>query len=715
MKRIYTLLALLACSLANADITQLEFGSAGDNFHIVFKGANTVPGAFVTEAPPTIVLDFKHVRSTLKSKHFTVNQRGVYSIDVLDNGDRTRAVVNLSERKDYEVMQNGGDIVLRVKGGGSKQLKQSALKNKPNAPKASTRLNLGFAKTDAGNGAVTFNLPTANTVVDVRAEGQHIIADLPGYRPTKGELRRYDVRDYSVLVKAIDVRRNSGGTRIDLNMGKDAYEFITYQTGSAYTIEVISPHEDAKDLAKEALGFGSDKAYKGQPLSLNFQDIEVRSVIQIIAEFTKTNIVVSDSVTGNITLRLDNVPWDQALDIIMKTKGLDKRESNGVLYIAPGEELTKSETAILQGLQDKRRLTPSRSEMIQVKYAKAADLATIIENSRKVTTTDKDSTIDEGVLSPKGKVTVDNRTNTLIVSDIPEKIAAVRRLVDELDIPVRQVLIDSRLVLTQDNFSRDLGVRFGATFVGNVGNTLITGTGRGEGASSMATGAIDNAASTGGRFSPIGVPPLTQRLGVDLAVGRGGSQYGIAILASDLLIDMELSALQTEGQVEIISSPRVVTTDGAVAEIASGQKVPYITRDKDGNPKIEFENAFLSLNVTPRIAPNNMVDMELDVKKDSIGDLVISGGEASHAIDSNHAKTNVLVDNGETLVLGGIYQERRVDSEDKIPLLGDLPAVGNLFKNRKRELTKSELLIFVTPRIIDKMLVEQDKFTNIRN
>lgn len=718
MKRIAFISAALLTSLSYAaDIQSVQFGASGNSFNVVFKNANTIPTAFIMDNPPGIVLDFRNTGSAVESKNVPINQNGVYSVDIIEAGNRTRAVINMSENKGYEIIPNGGDIIVRINQQAVSRLQEKARDQEKPQARSSNALNLGFAKTDAGNGAVTFSLKNPNAVVDVHSEGQHIIVDLPDYSPSKNELRRYDVRDYSALVKAIDVRRQGSGTRINLNMGSDGFEYITYQTGSSFTVEVFSPLTRNEDQAvQEALGFGTTKVYKGQPLSLNFQDIEVRSVIQIIAEFTKTNVIVSDSVNGNITLRLDNVPWDQALDIIMKTKGLDKRESNGVLYIAPAEELLRSETAALKGLREKRELTPSRSEMIEIRYAKAADLATIIENSRRVTgNNDNQVNLDEGVLSPKGRVTTDSRTNTLIVSDIPEKIEAVRQLVNELDVPVRQVLIDARLVLTQDNFSRDLGVRFGATFVGNVGNTLIAGTGTGTGANEMITGAIGNAA-TSGRYGPVTPPTnLGSRLGVDLAGAGGGSHYGLAILASDLLIDLELSALQTEGRVEVISSPRVVTADGAEAEVASGTRVPYITQDEGGNANVEFEDAELSLTVTPRIAPNNMVDMELDITNDSLGQLVSAGGDASYSIDTNSLKTNVLVDNGETVVLGGVYKQDQRDSVSKVPLLGDLPAVGNLFRNRSRNMSKNELLIFVTPRIIDKMLAEQDKFTNLRN
>jgi len=732
MKHIFTgSLLLLSSSLYAASISGVEHGSGAGGYQVIFKNAGVKPQAFNTDS--SIVLDFPNTTSSMGTRGVDVAQNGIYNVEVIPGQGRTRAVINLSAPTTYNVSLQGQDVVVSV-AANTGRVAKSANNNATGGFRGSVNRQVGagtatvgrgvntvtalapkFNKLGNGNGAqFTFNLPSPDTVVNLRKDGNRVVAEIPGISIANNEQKQLDVRDYSTPVNTATIQRAGRGAKITLDMGGNAYEFVNYQSGTAYTIEIRKPAQSAQDRkVQELLGFGSGKQYRGEPLSLNFQDIEVRAVLQIISEFTKNNIVVSDGVTGNITLRLDNVPWDQALDIILKTKGLDKRESGGVIYVATLDELRDSELKVLSTLKEKRDLTPTRIDRIQVQFARAVDLKKLIEEAKKNSSsstngTSYNNTVDS-ILSDRGSVSVDERTNTLIVNDIPEKIQAVRELVAELDKPVKQVLIDSRIVLTEDNYARDLGARFGVSFVNPNSNSLVVGSGKNEATTQFAVDTLNGT-------TPRTMPDLTNRLGVNMPVTSGSASpasYGLSILSGDFLVDLELSALQTEGRVEILSSPRVVTQDGAVAEVWSGTEVPIITRDEDGTNNLETVTAALRLNVTPRIAPNNMVDMELNINNDELGNNVSVAGQTQVTKLTSGVKTNVLVDNGETIVLGGVYKQTQKASTDKVPLLGDIPVIGNAFKKNSRTFNKSEMLIFVTPRIVDKRLVDNDKFSNL--
>ena len=739
MKHIITgSLLLLSSGLYAASISGVEHGSAAGGYQLVFKNAGVKPAAFNTDS--SIVLDFPNTTSSMKSRGVDVASNGIYNVDVIPGQGRTRAVINLSSPMNYNVSLQGQDVIVSVTPGAKGAMKAPV--GKAPAPAAGFRgavnpqmVNVGkgtatigkgvntvgalspeFKRTSNGRAAFTFNLPSPDTVVNIRKDGNKVVADVRGITIANSEQKRLDVTDYNTPVSYAEIKKGNGGATVSLNMAGNPFEFVSYQSGNTYTIEIMKPAQSAQDRkVQEMLGFGSGKHYKGEPLSLNFQDIEVRAVLQIIAEFTRNNIVVSDGVTGNITLRLDNVPWDQALDIIMKTKGLDKRQSGDVIYVATLEELRTSELTILRTLEEKKQLTPTRIDRIQVQFARAADLKKLIDDAKnnvRSTTTNGLSNNVDSILSEKGSVSVDERTNTLIVNDIPEKIQAVRELVAELDKPVKQVLIDSRIVLTEDNYARDLGARFGVSFINRTNSKLVTGSGSSAASTSLAVDVVNGT-------RPLTIPDLSNRLGVNMPVvgGTAGTpaSYGLSILSGDFLVDLELSALQTEGRVEIVSSPRVVTQDGAPAEVWSGTEVPIVTRDDEGKSTLETVTAALRLNVTPRIAPNNMVDMELNINNDELGNNVSVAGQTSFTKNTSGVKTNVLVDNGETIVLGGVYKQRQAAKTDKVPLLGDIPVIGNAFKKNTREFKKNEMLIFVTPRIVDKQLVDNDKFSSLRD
>ncbi len=436
--------------------------------------------------------------------------------------------------------------------------------------------------------------------------------------------------------------------------------------------------------------FSETKEYEGQRLTLNFQDIETRAVLQLLAETSGRNIVVSDTVQGNVTLRLRNVPWDQALDIVMTTKGLDMRENGNVIIVAPAEEIAARETADLEARQAITELEPLYSEFLQVNYAKAADLAALIGGDS-----------GNALLSERGSVGIDDRTNTLLVQDTAERLQDIRRLVRTLDIPIRQVLIESRIVVVNDDFSRELGTRFGFTGVtDNSADGIISVTGTGEGSETIVQSALDNLATTGQPF-PVTAPGLTDRYNVNVPIENPAGRIALAVLNSDYIVDLELTALQAEGRGEIVSTPRIITANQKEARIEQGVEIPYQESASSGATTTQFKKAVLSLTVTPQITPDNNIIMDLLVSKDNVGELTPSAtGGLVPSIDTRAVETQVLVRDGQTVVLGGIYETERRETINKVPFLGDIPGVGVLFRSTSNVSNKAELLIFVTPRIL---------------
>jgi type IV pilus assembly protein PilQ len=498
----------------------------------------------------------------------------------------------------------------------------------------------------------------------------------------KNLMRRYDVMDFATPVQTVDAIRVEGSSRLVISAQGD-FEQLAYQSDNQYTIE-IKP--SLKRSAAE-----EKKEYSGERLTLNFQDIDVRSVLQLLADTSGQNIVVSDSVSGNLTLRLQNVPWDQALDIVLRTKGLDKRRQDNVIIIGPTEELANREKAELSARREVQELSPVRSEYLQVNYAKVADLAKLIRSG-----SGKDS-----MLSPRGTLSVDERTNTLLVQETAEKLADIRRLVQTLDVPVRQVLIEARIVIVSDTFERDLGARFGVTSAQKNGsNGLLAVTGNGAGADTITQSAIANLGSTG-RVTPVQTPILDNRYQVNLPVANPAGTIGVSLLGGSYLVDLELSAAQNEGRGEVISSPRVITANQKQATIMQGTEIPYQESASSGATTTQFKNAVLSLKVTPLITPDNRVVLDIDVTDDAVGQLVQSAtGGSVPSIDTRQIVTQVLVNDGQTVVLGGILETTKTKSTNKVPYLGDIPVLGHLFKTTTDVNNKTELLIFITPKIL---------------
>ena len=502
-------------------------------------------------------------------------------------------------------------------------------------------------------------------------------------------MRRLDVMDFATPVSTVDTLKTNLDTRIVIS-ANGKYDQLAYQSDNEFSIE-INPVPDKVEEASSL--YSESKEYEGQRLTLNFQDIETRAVLQLLAETSGRNIVVSDTVQGNVTLRLRNVPWDQALDIVMTTKGLDMRQNGNVIIVAPAEEIAARETADLEARNAISELEPMYSEFLQVNYAKAADLAALIGAAGA-----------NSLLSERGSIAVDDRTNTLLVQDTADRLEDVRRMVRALDVPIKQVLIESRIVVVNDDFSRDLGVRLGVTGYrenGTDGAAVISGTGTGT--DTMVNSIIENLGSTG-QITPVQLPVLTDRYNVNVPIAEAAGRFSLAVLERDYLVDLELTALEAEGRGEIVSTPRVITANQKEARIEQGVEIPYQQSASSGATTVQFKKAVLSLTVTPQITPDNNIIMDLRVHKDNVGDIISTGGLGGTvpSIDTRAVETQVLVENGQTVVLGGIYETERRETVTKVPFLGDIPAVGVLFRSKQLQNDKSELLIFVTPRILEE-------------
>jgi len=664
---------------------------------LVLSGTAPEPLAFTIEDPARIALDLPETTLGLSSRRRDVNLGPLDTILTAEANGRTRVVLNLDSMVPYETRRSGNTIYITLGAESADgSVTQFAGSSAPSAAPRSYASSGGsrsisavdFRRTRDGGGRVMVTLSDPGTPVDIRQEGGRVVAvfkdtDLPAEL-----MRRLDVMDFATPVATVDTLRTNLDTRIVIT-AEGSFEQLAYQSDNEFTIEINPKSEDTEqsDL------FSETKEYEGQRLTLNFQDIETRAVLQLLAETSGRNIVVSDTVQGNVTLRLRNVPWDQALDIVMTTKGLDMRQNGNVIIVAPAEEIAARETADLEARQAITELEPLYSEFLQVNYAKASDLAALISSSEG----------SNALISARGSVAIDDRTNTLLVVDTAEKLQDIRRLVRTLDVPIRQVLIESRIVVVSDDFSRDLGVRFGATAYkenSTDGATVISGTGGGT--DTMINSILDNLGDpANGTIFPIQLPDLNDRYNVNVPIGSPAGRFSIAVLETEYLVDLELTALQSEGRGEIVSTPRVITANQKEARIEQGVEIPYQESASSGATTTQFKKAVLSLTVTPQITPNDNIIMDLIVSKDNVGDLVSSaGGGFVPSIDTRQVETQVLVNDGQTVVLGGIYETERRETVNKVPYLGDIPGVGFLFRSKQRLDNKSELLIFITPKIL---------------
>jgi type IV pilus assembly protein PilQ len=651
------------------------------------SGPPAEPLPFTIDKPARIAFDLPNTALALASRRVDVHSGGVDSVVAAEANGRTRLVVNVDSLLPYTTKVDGNTIVVTL--GSQPGASLAKLAEPPRAgsgqPAAATGRSIrtiDFRRGSDGTGRVIVQLTDPRTPVNVRQEGNQVVVDFAGTVMPKNLMRRYDVMDFATPVQTVDAIRVEGSSRLVISAQGD-FEQLAYQSDNQYTIEIKPSLK--RSTAEEK------KEYTGERLTLNFQDIDVRSVLQLLADTSGQNIVVSDSVAGNLTLRLQNVPWDQALDIVLRTKGLDKRRQDNVIIIGPTEELANREKAELAARREVQELSPVRSEYLQVNYAKVTDLSKLIKSG-----SGKDS-----MLSPRGTISIDERTNTLLVQDTAEKLADIRRLVQTLDVPVKQVLIEARIVIVNDTFERDLGARFGITSAQQNGNNgLLAVTGNGVGADTL-TGSAANNLAGGKPIFPVTAPILNNRYQVNLPVANPAGTIGISLLHGANLLDLELSAAQNEGRGEVISSPRVITANQKAATIMQGVEIPYQESASSGATTTQFKKAVLSLKVTPLITPDNRVILDLDVNDDSVGQLVQSAtGGSVPSIDTREILTQVLVNDGQTVVLGGILETTKTTSTNKVPYLGDIPVLGHLFKTTTDVNNKKELLIFITPKIL---------------
>jgi len=677
--------------LESVDVQTLSSNQVQLKLHL--SGPAPEPLPFTIDKPARIAFDLPNTSLALPSRRIDVRSGGVDSVLAAEANGRSRLVVNVDQLLPYTTKVEGNTIVVTLGRQPGDALANAVTHTSSAATPGSaverSIKTIDFRRGSDGTGRVIVQLSDPRTPVNVRQEGNQVVVDFAGTLMPKNLMRRYDVMDFATPVQTVDAIRVEGSSRLVISAQGD-FEQLAYQSDNQYTVE-IKP--SLKHSAAE-----EKKEYTGERLTLNFQDIDVRSVLQLLADTSGQNIVVSDSVTGNLTLRLQNVPWDQALDIVLRTKGLDKRRQDNVIIIGPTEELATREKAQLEAHKEVQELSPIRSEFMQANYAKVADLAKMIRPTGGATAGGGGR---NSMLSNRGSLSIDERTNTLMVQDTAENLAEIRRLVQALDVPVRQVLIEARIVVVSDTFERDLGAQFGVTSAQQNGsNGLLAVTGSGTGADTMIQSALSNL-SSGLPVAPVATPALSNRYMVNTPAANTNGSIGISLLGGSYLVDLALSAAENEGKSETISSPRVITANQKQATIMQGVEIPYQESASSGATTTQFKNAVLSLKVTPLITPDNRVILDLDVSDDTVGQQVTSAtGGSVPSIDTRQIQTQVLVGDGQTVVLGGILETTKSYSANKVPWLGDIPVLGNLFKSTTNINNKTELLIFITPKIL---------------
>jgi len=648
------------------------------------SGPAPQPLPFTIDKPARIAFDLPDTTLALPSRRIDVRSGGVDSVLAAEANGRTRLVLNVDSLMPYNTAVSGNQITITLGTAPSGSVAQEAAASAASPAGERAIKTIDFRRGNDGTGRVIVKLTDPRTPVNLRQEGNQVVVDFTGALMPKNLMRRYDVTDFATPVQTVDALRVDNSSRLVISAQGDIDQ-MAYQSDDQYTVEI-------RPAAKRG-ATDDKKEYTGERLTLNFQDIDVRSVLQLLADTSGQNIVVSDSVTGNLTLRLQNVPWDQALDIVLRTKGLDKRRQGNVIMIGPTEELAAREKAELAARKDLAELSPLHTEFLQVNYAKVADLAKLIK-----TTGGKES-----MLSQRGTLSIDERTNTLLVQDTADRLADIRRLVQTLDVPVKQVLIEARIVIVNDDFERDLGVRAGLTSVrtnGNNGLFAVTGNGSAAGTGTIVNSGITNLNSSGSPF-PVTLPTVDNRYQVNLPIANPAGTLAMSLLGSNYVVDLELTAAQNEGRGEIVSAPRVITANQKEASIAQGVEIPYQESASSGATTTQFKKAVLSLKVTPLITPDSRVILDLNISKDSVGQLVQSAtGGTVPSIDTRQIITQVLVNDGQTVVLGGILETTKTDAQTKVPLLGDIPILGHLFKSDRNVNKKTELLIFITPKIL---------------
>lgn len=692
----YAIMQVASAQIAITNVVPMNIPGQGTEIRVMFNGLPPQPQAYQLEQPARLILDFDKAGQKLAKTLIPVTTNEASSIDVSSDDKRSRVVVNLKDAGAFTTRIEGNVFILKIN-----NLQSTATPAAASAPAPQQGIgNIGFQRGAQGEGLVVIDLQGANTPVDVQQQGSKVVVRFPGIKIPTHLARRLNTTDFATPVASVD-SFNDGSNGVVSIQSTGSYEYMAYQAENKLTISLKRPQDNVRPNSK------NNQNYTGKKISLDFQDIEVRRVLQLLADFTNINMVTADSVQGNITLRLKDVPWDQALDIILKTKNLDKRRNGNVIWIAPVSELIKSEEDEAKAIAQSTKLAPLQTEYILLKYAKAADIEKLITQGRNSGTSN--STNNGGatveplgdsvgtLLSPRGTISLDPRTNTLIINDTSQKIDQIRKMIDLLDIPVKQVMIEARIVRATTSFSKEMGVKWGILSQGiNQNNNLLVG-------GSEKTLWNLRKPNSDGTYT-IEQP---DNLNVDLGVTTTGASsiaFGLISL-SDFMLDLELSALQADGYGEVISTPKVMSADKQKAKVATGVEVPYqsTTNSAAGSTATtSFKEALLSLEVTPNITPDGKILMELLIANDSINSYA-RNGEA--ILNKNTINTNVLVNNGETVVLGGVFEQTTTNAVTKVPFLGDLPYVGRLFKKTAKSEAKNELLIFVTPRIVNDTIV----------
>ncbi len=645
-----------------------------------------LPAGFSIQSPARIALDFPGVTNAIGRSTVDINEGNLRSANVVQAGDRTRVVVNLKQAAAYQTRIEGNSLLVILE-----RSEAVTAQTNPPAPFAESRnLDVGalrdidFRRGTGGSGRVVVDLPSNQVGVDIRQEGTGLVVEFLKSTLPEGLRRRLDVTDFGTPVRTVTTTQN--GDRVRMVVASTGnWEHSAYQSDNQFVLEV---REQRIDPSKLTQGPG----YSGEKLSLNFQNIEVRALLQVIADFTNFNVVTSDSVSGSVTLRLRDVPWDQALDIIMQAKGLGLRKTGNVLWIAPKDEIAAREKQELEARASVESLEQVRTQSFQMNYAKAADIASQLTSGGVGGAVGAGNTSTARILSPRGSVIAEPRTNQLFVTDIPSRLAQVQELITKLDIPIRQVLIEARIVEADDDFGKSIGVRLGGGIrdfsAGSANGNPVRG-------------------NFGSNYSAVTTAPtLTSAPFVNLPALPANAQaasYALSLFSpsASRFLALEISALESDGKGRVVSSPRVVTADQVKALIEQGTEFPYQTATSSGATAIAFRKANLKLEVTPQITPEGNIILDLDVNKDTRGETTADG----IAIDTKHVQTQVLVENGGTVVIGGIFERTERNQIRKVPLLGDLPGVGNLFKSRDMIDERSELLIFITPRVLGRSAI----------
>lgn len=672
----------LFCGAAMAEdvaVEKIDFAALPGNqmeIRLAFNTTPPKPEGYSIEKPARIALDLVGAKSHLESKHHNLGTGNARSMTVVEARDRTRVIINLDQLVGYSTRVEGNTLVVTV---GGKQGEGDAVAATPaavapasaDAPAGSGLrgtvsgrgiAGIDFRRTADGEGQIVISMSSPAIPVDVRQDGTRIIAEFMGASLPENLRRKLDVTDFATPVNSITTSA-AGQNVVMVIQPKGEYEYLAYQADKEMIIGVKPVAADSKKRVRDPF------AYTGEKLSLNFQDIEVRSVLQLIADFTSLNLVASDTVSGRITLRLQNVPWDQALDLVLKTKALDKRQVGNVLLVAPADEIAARERLELEAYNQAQALAPLRSEFVQINYAKASDIAGILR-------------ADKSIISSRGSISLDARTNTLIIVETAAKLDEITDMIARLDVAVRQVLIEARVVLATTDFAKELGVRWGFSQQDvdtDNGNT------------------VNSSATLGGLGNwSFGSPA---NLAVDMGVtSAGASKIAVGMIDLDsTMLELELSALASDGHGEIVATPKVLTTDQQEAMIASGTQLPYQEASSSGATSTSFKDAELKLQVKPQITPDGKIIMSLKINNDSLGGFTPSN---QPIINTNRVETVILVNDGDTVVLGGIFKNETAMNTIKTPFFGDLPLIGRLFRKDVRRDTKAELLIFITPRVV---------------